>query len=42
MPVGSDEAALFYAECALDAGVACVNNIPVFIASNPERAGNYG
>jgi myo-inositol-1-phosphate synthase len=42
MPVGSDETARFYAECALDAGVAFVNNIPVFIASNPEWVGNYG
>ncbi|MFH2100074.1 MAG: inositol-3-phosphate synthase [Pseudomonadota bacterium] len=35
MPVGSEEAARFYAECALEAGVAFINNIPVFIASNP-------
>lgn len=38
MPVGSEEAARFYAEAALKAGVAFVNNIPVFIASNPEWA----
>jgi myo-inositol-1-phosphate synthase len=35
LPVGSEEATKFYAECALDAGVAFINNIPVFIASNP-------
>jgi len=36
LPVGSEEAARFYIECALEAGVAVVNCIPVFIASNPE------
>ncbi len=35
LPVGSEEATRFYAECALDAGVAFINNIPVFIASDP-------
>ncbi len=35
LPVGSEKATQFYAQCALDAGVAMVNNIPVFIASNP-------
>ncbi|KQM64822.1 inositol-3-phosphate synthase [Sphingomonas sp. Leaf17] len=35
LPVGSQQATEFYAECALEAGVAFVNNIPVFIASNP-------
>ena len=35
LPVGSEEAARFYAECALEAGAAFVNNIPVFIASDP-------
>ncbi len=35
MPVGSEEAAQFYADCALSAGVAFINNIPVFIASSP-------
>ena len=34
LPVGSQEATEFYAECALEAGVAFVNNIPVFIASD--------
>ncbi len=41
LPVGSEEAARFYAECALEAGVAFVNNIPVFIASNPEWARRF-
>lgn len=36
MPVGSEEAVQFYAQCAIDAGVAFCNCIPVFIASNPE------
>ncbi len=35
LPVGSEEATRFYAECALEAGVAFVNCIPVFIASDP-------
>lgn len=35
LPVGSEEATNFYAECAIDAGVGFVNCIPVFIASNP-------
>jgi myo-inositol-1-phosphate synthase len=34
LPVGSEEASRFYAECALEAGCAFVNNIPVFIASD--------
>ena len=35
LPVGSEEAVHFYATCALEAGVAFINNMPVFIASNP-------
>jgi len=35
LPVGSEEAARFYMECALEAGVAMVNCMPVFIASDP-------
>jgi myo-inositol-1-phosphate synthase len=35
LPVGSEEASRFYAECALGAGIAFINNIPVFIASDP-------
>jgi myo-inositol-1-phosphate synthase len=41
MPVGSQQAAFFYAECALEAGMAFVNNIPVFIASNPTWAKRF-
>ncbi|MFQ5559021.1 MAG: inositol-3-phosphate synthase [Nitrospinota bacterium] len=41
LPVGSETATRFYAECALDAGVAFVNNMPVFIASNPEWADRF-
>lgn len=36
LPVGSQMATEFYAQAAIDAGVALVNCIPVFIASNPE------
>ena len=35
LPVGSQKATEFYAQCALDAGCAFVNCIPVFIASDP-------
>ena len=35
LPVGSEEATRFYAECALEAGIGFINNIPVFIASDP-------
>lgn len=35
LPAGSEEAARFYADCALEAGLAFINNIPVFIASDP-------
>jgi myo-inositol-1-phosphate synthase len=41
LPVGSQKATEFYAEAALRAGVAFVNNIPVFIASNPEWAKRF-
>ncbi|MEG3165990.1 inositol-3-phosphate synthase [Sphingomonas sp. PB2P19] len=41
LPVGSQEATEFYAECAIEAGVAFVNNIPVFIASNPVWAKKF-
>ncbi|HEC12908.1 MAG TPA: inositol-3-phosphate synthase [Acidiferrobacteraceae bacterium] len=41
LPVGSEEATKFYAQCALDAGVAFVNNIPVFIASDPVWAKRF-
>jgi myo-inositol-1-phosphate synthase len=36
LPVGSQDATEFYMECALEAGVAVVNCMPVFIASRPE------
>ncbi len=41
LPVGSEEATKFYAECALESHVAFINNIPVFIASNPEWAKKF-
>jgi myo-inositol-1-phosphate synthase len=41
MPVGSEQAAKFYAQCCLDAKVAMVNCMPVFIASNPEWAAKF-
>ncbi|WP_126173687.1 inositol-3-phosphate synthase [Altericroceibacterium xinjiangense] len=41
LPVGSQKATEFYAECALEAGVSFVNNIPVFIASDPDWAERF-
>src|SRR3982750_498436 len=41
LPVGSEDANKFYAQCAIDAGVAFVNALPVFIASDPERAKTF-
>jgi len=41
LPVGSEEATRFYVNCALEAGVAFINNIPVFIASNPNWAKRF-
>ncbi|MEU6579788.1 inositol-3-phosphate synthase [Nocardia sp. NPDC046763] len=41
LPVGSEEADKFYAQCAIDAGVAFVNALPVFIASDPEWAQKF-
>ena len=41
LPVGSEEADRFYAQCALDAGVAFVNALPVFIASDPAWARKF-
>ena len=41
LPVGSEEAVRFYAACALEANVALINNIPVFIASNPVWARRF-
>ncbi|MBB5626411.1 myo-inositol-1-phosphate synthase [Sphaerisporangium krabiense] len=41
LPVGSEEADRFYAQCAIDAGVAFVNALPVFIASDPVWAQKF-
>jgi len=41
LPVGSEAASRFYAECALEAGVSFINNIPVFIASDPVWAEQF-
>ncbi len=41
LPVGSEKADKFYAQCAIDAGVAFVNALPVFIASDPEWAAKF-
>jgi len=40
-PVGSEKAVRFYAECTLEAGVAFINCMPVFIASDPEWARKF-
>jgi myo-inositol-1-phosphate synthase len=41
LPVGSEDADKFYAQCAIDAGVAFVNALPVFIASDPVWAKKF-
>ena len=41
LPVGSEEATKFYANCALKSGMAFINSIPVFIASNFEWAKKF-
>jgi myo-inositol-1-phosphate synthase len=41
LPVGSEDATRYYAQCAIDAGVAFVNALPVFIASTPEWAAKF-
>ena len=41
LPVGSEDAAKFYAQCAIDAGCAFVNALPVFIASDPVWAKKF-
>jgi myo-inositol-1-phosphate synthase len=41
LPVGSEDAARFYAQCAIDAGVAFVNALPVFIAGTPQWAAKF-
>jgi myo-inositol-1-phosphate synthase len=42
LPVGSEEAARFYAQCAIDAGVGFVNCLPAFIASDSGWAQKFG
>ena len=41
LPVGSEDAAKFYAQCAIDAGCAFVNALPVFIAGTEEWAEKF-
>jgi myo-inositol-1-phosphate synthase len=41
LPVGSEEADRFYAQACIDAKVAFVNALPVFIASDPVWAGKF-
>jgi len=41
LPVGSEVADKFYAQCAIDAKVAFVNALPVFIASDPVWAKKF-
>src|ERR1700761_7476144 len=41
LPVGSEEADRFYAQAAIDARVAFVNALPVFIASDPQWAAKF-
>ncbi len=41
LPVGSETADKFYAQCAIDAGVGFVNALPVFIASDPAWAQKF-
>lgn len=41
LPVGSEEADKFYAQCCIDADVAFVNALPVFIASDPVWAEKF-
>lgn len=41
LPVGSEVATHFYANCAIEAGCGFVNNIPVFIASDPQWAQRF-
>ncbi|MDA1001299.1 MAG: inositol-3-phosphate synthase [bacterium] len=41
LPVGSEKAVRHYAQACIDAGVAMVNCVPVFIASDPEWAEKF-
>ena len=40
LPVGSEEADRFYAQCAIDAGVGFVNALPVFTRATPSGRGS--
>jgi myo-inositol-1-phosphate synthase len=42
LPVGSEQADRYYAECAIEAKVAMVNALPVFLASDPVWAKRFG
>jgi myo-inositol-1-phosphate synthase len=41
LPVGSELADAFYAQCAIDAGVGFVDALPVFIVSDPTWAAKF-
>ncbi len=41
LPVGSQKATEFYAECCLETGVSLINCIPVFIVSEPSWAKRF-
>jgi myo-inositol-1-phosphate synthase len=41
LPVGSEQATRYYAECCLEAGVAMINCMPVFIVSEPAWAARF-
>jgi len=41
LPVGSEDAARFYAECCLETGVSLINCMPVFIASDSNWAKHF-
>ncbi len=41
LPVGSEKAGKFYADCALEAGLAFVNCVPIFIVSDPEYEAKF-
>jgi len=41
MPVGSEEAARYYAQCCLEAGVSFINCMPTFIVSDPDWAARF-
>ncbi|MCD6093691.1 MAG: inositol-3-phosphate synthase [Candidatus Omnitrophica bacterium] len=41
LPVGSEEASKYYANCCLEANVGLINCVPVFIASNPNWVSRF-